>query len=216
MMARALHRLERSATLLALVALFGGCSALQPAPVQAPTLHLLDAKPAVAKADRRADLVLEVSTPKAWPGFDTPQMAYVQKPHALEYFANNRWADAPGRMLGPLLARALEQSGGFRAVVQSPATIPVDLRLVAELTRLQQDFQTRPSRVELGVHVQLLDVRGRRVLATRAFEASEDAASDDAYGGVVAANRALARVLAQAVAFCIAESTRLGAAGATH
>ena len=216
MIAGALHRLQRSAALLALVASFGGCTALQPAAVQAPSLHLLDAKPAVTMAAERVDLVLEVSTAKAWPGFDTPQMAYVQKPHALEYFANNRWADAPGRMLGPLLAQALEQSGGFRAIVQSPATIPVDLRLVAELTRLQQDFQTRPSRVELGLQVQLVDVRGRRVLATRAFETTEDAASDDAYGGVVAANRALARILEQATAFCIGESARLRAAGATH
>lgn len=203
------RRVARAAALLALAALVGGCSALQPAPVESPRLHVLDAKPAVATAAQARDLVAEVSSPTAWPGFDTPQMAYVQKPFALEYYASNRWADAPARMLGPLLARALEQTGAFRAVVQPPTAVAVDVRIVSELARLQQNFASRPSRVELVLHVQIVDVRGKRVLATRTFEATEDATSDDAYGGVAAANRALERVLAQAAAFCVSESARL-------
>ena len=45
-----------------------------------------------------------------------------------------------------------------------------------------------------------------RVLATRLFEATESAPSDDPYGGVTAANVALQRILEQVVDFCIAES----------
>lgn len=209
------RRGERIRALLALVALTGGCAALQPASVESPRLHVLDAKPAVAANADRRDLVLEVSPPTAWPGFDTPQMAYVRKPHALEYYAGNQWADAPDRMLGPLLARTLEQTGAFRAIVQPPTVVAVDLRIVTELVRLQQNFDTRPSRVELVLRVQLVDVRGKRVVATRTFEATEDATSDDPYGGVVAANRALGHVLAQAAAFCVTESARLLSPGAS-
>jgi cholesterol transport system auxiliary component len=192
----------------ALALFVAGCTALQPAQVESPNLHLLEAGSPVRVARERRDLVLEVAAPRAWPGFDTPQMAYVRKPYELDYFADNRWVDAPARMLGPLLVHALEQSGGFRAVVQSPAAVPADLRVNSELIRLQQNFAMQPSRVELSLRVQLVDVRGKRVLGTRTFDESENAPSDDAYGGATAANVALQRVLGQAVDFCIAESGR--------
>jgi cholesterol transport system auxiliary component len=201
---------RRMAAMLALVILVAGCAALQPAPVPGPDSHLLQATAAIKAAPAKRDLVLEVSAPRAWPGFDTPQMAYVQKPYQLDYFANSRWAEAPARMLGPLLAQALERTGGFRAVVQTPSAVPADLRVAGELVRLQQDFTTRPSRVELTLRIELLDVRARRVLATRVFDETETAPSDDAYGGVIAANAALQRVLAQAAEFCITGASGLG------
>lgn len=191
---------------LALAALVAGCAGLQPAPVPSPDLLVLQATPVVTAAPVKRDLVLEVSVPRAWPGFDTPQMAYVQKPYALDYFANSRWADAPAHMVGPLIARALEQTGSFRAVVQTPSGVPADLRLTGELIRLQQNFTTRPSKVELTLRVELIDVRARRVLAARVFAETETAPSDDAYGGVTAANAALQRVLAQVAEFCVAEA----------
>jgi len=201
----ALHRhAPRGSLILAL--LLGACTGLQPTPVENPNLHVLQPRPTVTAAPAKRDLVLEVGVTRAAPGYDTPQMAYVKKPYELDYFANNRWADAPARMLGPLLAQALEQSGSFRAIVQPPGGAQADLRVNAELIRLHQDFQTRPSRVELTLRVQLVDVRARRVLATRTFTETENAPSDDAYGGVTAANAALRRVLEQVAEFCVVES----------
>jgi cholesterol transport system auxiliary component len=133
-------------------------------------------------------------------------MVYVQKAYELDYFADNRWADAPARMLGPLLTQALERSGGFRTVVQAPTVVPADVRVNTELIRLQQNFTLRPSRTELVLRVQLVDVHARRVLATRMFEETENAPSEDAYGGVAAANAALERVLRQVVDFCLYET----------
>jgi len=130
----------------------------------------------------------------------------VQRPYELESFATNRWADAPARMLAPLLAQALEQTESFKAVVQSPSNIPADMRVEVELIRLQQNFAVRPSRIELALRLQLIDVRGRRVLAAKSFDATENAPSDDPYGGVTAANVALQRVLEQVADFCAHES----------
>jgi cholesterol transport system auxiliary component len=133
-------------------------------------------------------------------------MVYVQRAYELDYFADNRWADAPARMLGPLLTQALERSGGFRTVVQAPTAVTSDVRVNAELIRLQQNFTMRPSRAELALRVQLVDVRARRVLATKLFEEAGNAPSEDAYGGVAAANAALERILARVVEFCLAET----------
>ena len=192
--------------LTALALLMAGCAALQPPRMESPALYLLDARPAASAQRPQRNLVLAVDPPSARPGFDTPQIAYVRVAHKLDYYAKNRWTDTPSRMLAPLLAQALEQSGSFRAVLRTSNPIPADLRLDTELIRLQQDFTTQPSRVELRLRAQLYDVKGRQVLAVREFDAAENAASEDAYGGVIAANRALARVLGQLTDFCVAES----------
>ena len=192
-----------SAVLAMLVA---GCAALQPPRMESPALYLLDARPAATAKRPQRDLVLAVNPPTARPGFDTPQIAYVRQPHKLDFYVKNRWADTPSRMLAPLLAQALEQDGSFRAVVRTTNPVPADLRLDTELIRLQHDFTTQPSRVKLTLRAQLYDVKGKKVLAVREFDAAESAPSEDAYGGVIAANRALERVLAQLTDFCAAES----------
>ncbi len=196
--------MKRAGALLAV--LLAGCAGLQAPQVDALNVHLLDARPAVGGPGTQLtrDRVLAVSAPRARAGFDTEQMAYVRRPHALEYFANNRWADTPSRMLAPLLAQALEQR--FRVVVRAPSPVHADLRLDTELVRLQHDFTTRPSRVELVLRSQLVDLRGRQVLAAAEFEETENAPSEDAYGGVVAANRALQRMLRRVADFCAERS----------
>ena len=193
---------------LASALLLAGCSALQAPQVEDPHIYTLDARPALTARQTSRDLVLLVSMPRARPGFDTPQMAYLRQPHELNYFAVNRWADAPSRMLWPLLAQALEQTGSFRSVVQTPGPVPVDMRLDTELVRLQQDFGAQPSRVQLTLRAQLIDVVGKRVVAVKLFDESENAPSDDAYGGVIAANRVTQRLLDQLTDFCISESAR--------
>jgi len=192
--------MRRALALAAVAALLAACAALPP-PQAIEDIYVLDARPAGVSAPRR-DVVLAVSMPRARAGFDTAQMAYERRPHELEYYARNRWADAPARMLAPLLVQALEQSSGLRAVVPASSVAAADLRLDVELVRLVQDFATRPSRVRLTVRAQLTDVGSRRVVATREFDETESAPSEDAYGGVVAANRALERLLGRIVELC--------------
>lgn len=207
------HRASRALASFALVALLSGCAALSQAPQEGPSLHLLQAEPVVATATQRRELVVEIAVPRASPGFDTSRIAYVDRPYALEYYARSEWADAPARMLGPLLARALDASGGFRAVVQAPTTVRADLRVETELVRLQQDFTAKPSRADVELRVQIVDVVARRVVATLVVEEQETASSENAYGGVAAMNTALGRALGRTVAFVVGESGRARAAG---
>jgi len=188
------------------VLLLVGCTAFPTPQVANQTTYVLEAQRLLKPAQSKRNLVLAISEPQARPGFETSQMAYVQKPHELNYFVTSRWADTPARMLAPLLVQAMEQTGGFRAVVQTPGAVPADVRLDTELIRLQHDFVTRPSRVQLTLRAQLIDVRGQRVLAVKQFDESENAVSDNAYGGVGAANRVLQRVLDQLADFCVNES----------
>ena len=196
------------AIVLALAAVVGGCAGLPPSQAENPTLHVLSAEALRGATAAPRDVVVEVALPHAWPGFDTTGIVYVRQPYELDYFAASRWADTPPRMLGPLIARALEQTGSFRAVVQAPSAVPVDYRVDTEIVRLQQNFATQPSRVELALRVQLTDVRGRRIVASRVFEDAEAAPTEDAGGGVIAANATLGRLLQQVADFCVAESAK--------
>jgi cholesterol transport system auxiliary component len=199
----------RAAASVALALATAACGALAPVPVETPVLHVLDAMPAVAAPAPMRPRVLEVGAPRAAPGFDTTAIAYVQKPSTLDYFAVHRWVESPAKMLGPLLVRALEATGAFKAVVRGAAGVSTDLRLDTEVVRLQQSFLTRPSRVELTLRVQLVDVGARQVVATRVVEVVRNAPSDDPVGGSLAANAALASALKEVAVFCVTASATI-------
>lgn len=199
-----IHR--RAFPVLASVLLLAGCTGFSAPQVTSQAIYVLEAQPAAMTARVTRNLVLAVGLPQARPGFDTPQIAYVRQPHELNYFVTSRWADTPARMLEPLLVQAMEQTGSFRAVVRAQDAVRADVRLDTELIRLRHDFATKPSRVQLTLRAQLIDVRGQRVLAAKQFDDVEFAATDDAYGGVTAANRLLQRMLGQLADFCVSAS----------
>lgn len=194
----------RFSGILLMSMLLAGCVGLSAPQGGTPDVYVLDAIPVVKPAAVKRDLVVAVNLPQARPGFETARIAYFRQPHELNYFTASRWTDTPARMLQPLLLQALEQGGAFRAVVRAGSAVPADVRLDVELIRLQQDFTASPSRVQVTLQAQLLDLRGKRVLSVRQFDAVEAAASEDAYGGVAAANRAVRRVLAEVAEFCAA------------
>jgi cholesterol transport system auxiliary component len=140
-------------------------------------------------------LVLLVSLPQAEPGFESPRMVYLKRLYELEYYAMNQWADSPARMFAPLLVQALGRTGVWRAVIPLPGSVRGDYRLDSYGFSLQQEFLQEPSRVRMTLLAQLVDLKESRIVGTRAFEAVESAPSEDAYGGVMAANRAIATML---------------------
>jgi cholesterol transport system auxiliary component len=122
-------------------------------------------------------------------------MVYSQRAHEISYYAVNRWADTPARMLLAPLTRALERSDLWVSVVQTPTVARPDHRLDSDNLAIEQQFSSNSSRVRLALRVQLIDLERQSVLGTRHFEFFEPAPSDDAYGGVKAANRAATRML---------------------
>ncbi len=148
--------------------------------------------PRTPARDNRATLL--ISVPRAQPGFETPRMAYLLRPHELNYYAFNRWVDTPAGMLLRSLSQAMERSGLWRAVVQAPSPVRADYRLDCDNLVLEQQFFSR-SRVRLTLRAQLIDVKRQSVIGTHSFEVVEPSPSEDAYGGVLAANLASARLL---------------------
>jgi cholesterol transport system auxiliary component len=181
----------------------GACSSLLPKPPPPPTLHLLNGDRAARAMPSQpmvlAKASLRINQVQAAAGFDSRRIIYLREPYRLDYFAKHEWADTPARMLAPLLLAAWEAGGQFRVVLGAQSAGSAEFSLDTEVIRLQQDFSQSPSQVRLTLRVSLLDNASRRVLASREFDARVAAPSDDADGGVMAANRAVQQVLNEMV-----------------
>lgn len=199
-----------AAALAALGLAVGGCSGLLPAPSPQPAFFALQRPPAAETSHppaptatlAAAGAVLVVQVPAAASGFDSAHIVYTQQPHRLQAFARHEWVDAPARMLAPLIVSALEAGGGFSAVVLAPSAAAGQWQLDTRLLQLQQEFGPRPSRVRLVLRAQLVHTASRSVVATRDFESVAPSASEDAPGGVAAAQLAVHTVLAELASWC--------------
>ncbi len=183
------------------VLLLGGC-ALQPGG-QTQATYVLNSVGDVKPVARPGHAVLVVMPPQAEPGFDTAGIVYTRTPLRLDYYNQSRWADTPARMLATLLVATLDKTRAFRAVVTLPSSVTADYQLDVVLLQLQQEFFHHPSEVRLALRVSLIRSATNRVMASRRFQDVEAAPSDDAYGGVQAANKALARLLGEIARFVV-------------
>ena len=191
------HRLVHVLYILVLMTA-GGCLSPRTDSAEIHTYQLsLDGRPGEARPGKLDGPVLLVSQPQAEPGFETQRMVYVKRPYELEYYAVNEWADTPVHMVTPLLVQTLNQHETWRAVIPLPSSIRGDYRLDTHGFLLQQEFFEQPSRVRVMVRTQLIDLKESTILSARAFEVVENAASENPYGGVQAANRAIAGLLDQ-------------------
>jgi len=208
-----MHRRGLPFALLALLAMawLAGCSILPKPEPQAFEHYVLEPQiaPAVGPTTG-AGPVLLVAVPQARADLDTPRMAYRQQDFDIRYFARSRWAETPPQLLLPGLAEALEQSGRFAAVLRAGSPATPGLRLDTELLDFSQDFRTRPSEFTLRLRVQLVDLTGRRVVASRIFEVRRAAPEESPYGGVQAANAAWQALLPEVVEYCIASLPAAG------
>ncbi len=186
-----------------------GCALLAPDRAPAPGLYTLQpvfASAGLPAAGEEAPAIA-IAPPGARPGLEGPQMAFVTRAYELRYFARHQWVEPPARLLAPLLVLALERQGRLRPV-QGRAGVASALWLETEIVALQQEFELRPSQLRFGLRAQLSDAAAGRVIAKTQLEAVEPAASDDPYAGVVAANRAVARVLEELATWCDAQAPR--------
>jgi cholesterol transport system auxiliary component len=157
-----------------------------------------------------ADGVLLVGGPREQSGTYATGIAYLLRPHEIQYYAYNQWAESPGRLLLPLLIQALERTNCWSTVTQANTALRGDYRLDSEILHWQQEFFANPARERLAFRAQLVDTQKREVIAAKRFEIIEQTPSGDAYGAVIASNRAVNRLLAQIAEWVKTEAPRPG------
>lgn len=152
--------------------------------------------------------VMIVSVPRAIGAYDTSRIAYRKQQYDLRYYSKSRWVDTPAQMLAPLIAEGMNATGEFRTIYASPGASAAGYRLDGELIHFYQDFTVQPSEMRITLRTQLIDLVEHKVLATRLFDVREAATSENAYGGVQAANHATGRLLDDLIQFCKSHTGR--------
>jgi cholesterol transport system auxiliary component len=170
-------------------------------PVQTYVLSLETSSPEPRLPCNSHHGTLLVSTPGEAAGFDTPQIAYLMRPYEVEYYAYNRWAESPGRLLLPLLVQGMAETTCWNHVAPRNSAVAGDYRLDTEILQWQQEFFTNPSRVRLSIRAQLVQADKRQVIAVENFEIVKTAPSNDAYGAVMAANQGVKELLRRMAAW---------------
>ncbi len=154
----------------------------------------------------RTNKTLLVATPTASSGYDTSKMIYVQIPYKLRSFATNRWVAPPSQMLMPMIAQSIRNRGYFRAVVTPPYSGNTNYILTVNLLALEQDFYQPTSVVRLVMQATLTNSQTGQVLASRRFVQLSRAPENNPYSGVLATNRAAAKISREIAAFVLRHS----------
>jgi len=191
----------------AVIILFGllqACSVLPRPDVVAVEYFTLDTPAVSTVQSAPAGLVLLIARPQVRPDLDTPRMAYRQQDYTLRYYARSRWSDVPAQLLLPGLIESFESSGQFAAVLRTGSPATPQLRLDTEILEFSLDFRAQPSRFQLRLRAQLVDLGTRRVLASHAFAIEKPLEAQTPYGGAQAANAAWQALLPELVTFCTA------------
>lgn len=184
---------------MAILAGLAGCALpLLERPAQTDKIHTytLAWEPATpAPAAPAQGPTLLIASPLPAPGYAGNDMIYMDDPLELKEFAWHRWADAPARLLEPLLLTAAEQTGLFRTVVPAGTPGETDLRLETRLRYLRQVFEGDHCRVEMALRATLVDNRSARILGSRDLREALPCTSPDPRGGAIAANQIVARLM---------------------
>ena len=153
----------------------------------------------------RKPVSIKLSPIVASQAFSSTDLYYVDGRFGQNRYAYSRWGDAPVRMLQIVLQDGLEQSGLFRAILPSSSMVRADFRLEATLFDFTHHIRADgSSEGVVRMRFYLLDNRYGKLLGSQQFVSRIPADSNDARGGVIAINTAVAEIL-QGLIFWLAQ-----------
>ncbi|MDB5366182.1 MAG: hypothetical protein JWM77_2109 [Rhodospirillales bacterium] len=181
---------------LALLALTGCGSLLGPSG-PAPVYYGLNAPRAASGAAIDQQLLIDV--PRASLDLDTTRIAVMQKPNAVEYYADVLWRDRTPQMIQTLLVRTLDGSRRFRAVAAANSGLRADLLLLTDIGHFEAEAYQNDVHVDLTMR--LVHAADRSIVATRTFSATAPTASKSFDDVVAAYDRATSDVMVEIAAW---------------
>lgn len=180
--------LPRRALLLGLAASISGCAtigALEDASRALPTFELA---PLAGGPGTRRAITLAVASPQAPAAITTDRILVKPDPLMVTYLPDARWSEEVPQMLQSLVVRSIAGTGRLGHVGTADGGPVPDVALLLRIDAFQvepiAEQQTLPVRIALSVS--LIRDRDQRLLASRDFEGTAIAASDDA-SAIVAA-----------------------------
>ena len=163
------------------------------APVNLPPMQSYGLTSAAipAATSPRSTKTIIVNLPIADAEFDSDRMIYELTPYNLRNYADHQWIALPSYMLTPILANALRAQGYFKVVVSAPFAGVSDYYLDTRLICLKQSFLQPVSQEIVVLQETLVNGVTNKAMASKQFSVKIPAPGNNAYAGVVAANKAV-------------------------
>lgn len=197
-----MHLIKKLSVFL-IILFLNGCSLFGPIKNTHENTYIINTlNPNVIHAPRTC-LTLLINPVVTTQAYNTTQIAYSLCPYQLSYYSKNYWADTPADMLLPLMVQALHNTCHYHAITILPSSEKYDLVLNSQLIQLQQEFCPNSSRIHLVFRAQMVQASTQHVIAECQFNIYECAPCNNPYGGVIAANRAVAKLLTQLANFSV-------------
>lgn len=186
-----------------LLLMLSGCISLGPTDAHEKHIYVLNKMPNCVDQGSSTGKVIVVTMPKATGLYASNKMAYSTQDYQIGYFAYNSWADTPARMLQPLIVQTLQKTHHYRAVIPTAFSGNHDYRLDVDLLKLEQEFCQCSSYIDFVARVQLVDVKNSKIIRAKTFMIHQPTQLNNPYGGVLAANDAVAIFLDELATFCV-------------
>jgi len=186
--------------------LLAGCTIFSPVPSHSTKTYVLNADPQPITKKSKRSIDLFITPTRAEAGYNTADMVYTNKPLEMAYFANHAWAEPPATLLPNLIRQTLQKTHYYHSVNSAFLIGHADMILNTELVKLNQDFLSHPSTVNLILQAQLVNANTNRIMSTKQFSFTEPALQATPEAGVVAANQAVEKLLLQLAEFCLKNS----------
>jgi len=184
----------------ALTALWiAGCAVKQVPPTRYYALDFTPSRHQTAQTPRFDTLKIVTADPTR---IALSTALFYRRDNLLQPYAYSRWSETPLSMVENILAVALKEAHVARHVVTADSRARADALLEISLLDFSQLFTPhRPSAGHMLLKAALIDPKTGQVIRSRLFEASREAPTPDAEGGVTALQRCTEAVIAEMTAW---------------
>lgn len=142
---------------------------------------------------------LQVETPHASDALATAHIAVMPSAGVLEVYPAARWRDPAPDLLRSLIVQAFDDSKRIVGVSGATSGLSAEYSLAIDLRDFQVELAGESAHAAIRLNAKMLDRRGNRIIAARAFEVEAPTDSTDVARSVGAFERALNELLPQIV-----------------
>lgn len=183
--------------LLTITFLLSGC--FGPVKVQSIDRYTLEAVN-VDEYPRQGGVLL-IPMPQVEKGLQTNDMLFSEKAYQINAYSFSKWTSPPANLLHKILLESFNRAGIYKAVISSSYSKSAKWKLEIRILQWHQTFIRYPSRVVVSYVANIYDTKKQKIVASRVFETSIRAKTENAYGGVRAMNYAMDELIPDTIEF---------------
>jgi cholesterol transport system auxiliary component len=188
-------RRTRGCLIAAAVLLVGACSG--------PPPQTFDLSAASPPPEHRLRAQIAVREPIASPDLDSQRILVRTGPDTVAYLAGAQWSDRLPALVQSRLVQTFQNARLLRSVARAGSGPAADYSLELDLRAFELDVADAQANVDIAAKIIAVD--SGRVVAAKIFKTQTPATGTDGPAAATALNTALTAVMAEIVAFTVAQ-----------